>query len=146
MLQASDKINVIPSSVSLYLDGRLLPGFAPDDIKQELHALLGENFDLEVVQHDPTSYNLNMGFFDALSSILKEADPQGIPIPFVGGWVSDARFFNRLGIQTYGFTPLRVPDDFDMTHLAHGADERVPIGALEFGVQAVYKAIQKRNE
>ncbi|MBN1536918.1 MAG: M20/M25/M40 family metallo-hydrolase [Anaerolineales bacterium] len=145
MLQASDKINVIPSKVSLGLDGRLLPGFTPEDMQVELHALLGKDFDIEVVDYSPTLYNLDMGLFDTLSNILKEADPQGIPIPFVGSWVTDARFFNQLGIQTYGFTPLRVPDDFDMSGLAHAADERVPIDALEFGVQAVYKAIQERN-
>jgi acetylornithine deacetylase/succinyl-diaminopimelate desuccinylase-like protein len=143
MLQASDKVNVIPSTVSLGVDGRLLPGFSPDDVQRELHVLLGQDFDIEIVQHNPTQYKLDMGLFDTLSGILRESDQQGIPIPFVGSWVTDARFFNRLGIQTYGFTPLRVPDDFDMTGLAHGADERVPITALEFGVQAVYKAIQK---
>lgn len=146
MIQASDKINVIPSTISLALDGRLLPGFTPDDIKRELHTLLGEDFDLEVIQFNPTLYKLDMGFFETLNGILKEAEPQGIPIPFVGGWVTDARYFSRLGIQTYGFTPLRVPDDFDMTGLAHGADERAPIAALEFGVNAVYKVIQKRCE
>jgi acetylornithine deacetylase/succinyl-diaminopimelate desuccinylase-like protein len=145
MIEASDKINVIPSQVSLGLDGRLLPGFTPDDFKKELHTLLGKDFEIEVLQYSPTQFKLDMGFFDTLSNILQEDDPQGLPIPFVGGWVTDARFFNRLGIQTYGFTPLRVPDDFDMTGLAHGADERVPVAALEFGVQAVYKAIQKRE-
>jgi len=144
MVQASDKVNIIPSTVSLGVDGRLLPGFSPDDMQRELHSLLGQDFDIEIVQHNPTTYKLDMGLFDTLSGILQESDPQGIPIPYVGSWVTDARFFNRLGIQTYGFTPLRVPDDFDMTGLAHGADERVPITALEFGVHAVYKAIQRR--
>ncbi len=143
MVQASDKINVIPSKVSLGVDGRLLPGFSPNDMKGELRALLGEDFDLEVAQHEPTQYTLDMGLFDMLSGILKESDPQGIPIPFVGSWVTDARHFSRLGIQTYGFTPLHVPDEFDMTSLAHGANERVPVAALEFGARAVYQALQR---
>jgi len=36
ILHASNKINVIPSEVSVELDCRLLPGFQPDDLISEL--------------------------------------------------------------------------------------------------------------
>src|SRR5437763_11402325 len=47
--------------------------------------------------------------------------------------VTDARFFARLGIQTYGFLPLRLPADFRFTGLIHAADERVPADARAEG-------------
>jgi acetylornithine deacetylase/succinyl-diaminopimelate desuccinylase-like protein len=56
--------------------------------------------------------------------------------------VTDARHFARLGIQTYGFMPLRLPTDFPM-HLAHAADERVPVDAVEFGAEALFRAIER---
>jgi acetylornithine deacetylase/succinyl-diaminopimelate desuccinylase-like protein len=40
---------------------------------------------------------------------------------------------HTLGIQGYGFVPLRLPEDLDFTGLFHGVDERVPIEALLFG-------------
>ena len=54
---------------------------------------------------------------------------------------TDARHFNRLGIQTYGFTPLNLPPDFQFIQTVHGADERVPIPAVRFGTQAIYDVL-----
>jgi acetylornithine deacetylase/succinyl-diaminopimelate desuccinylase-like protein len=59
---------------------------------------------------------------------------------------SDARHFARLGIQTYGFLPLRLPKGFTPIGLVHGADERVPVDALEFGTQAILRALQRFGE
>ena len=56
-------------------------------------------------------------------------------MPLLMPGVSDARFFARLGIQTYGFLPMRLPPDFDFWAGVHGADERVPADAVEFGAE-----------
>ena len=42
--------------------------------------------------------------------------------------VTDGRFFSRLGIQTYGFTPMKLPADFSFQQVVHAADERIPAG------------------
>ena len=143
ILKASDKVNVIPSEVSIGLDGRLLSGFTPKDMENEMHALFGTGFDLEVLEYDPGPSAPDMGLFDTLSAVIKGSDPQGIAVPYVMSGVTDARFFTKLGIQTYGFTPLQLPDDFSFIGTIHAADERVPVKAMEFGVQAVYSALQK---
>jgi len=143
MLTASDKVNVIPNEVSLGMDGRLLPGFTPDDMIRELRAILGSDADLEVVRHDPGPAEPNMGLFDTLSGILREADPEGIPVPLLLSGVTDARFFSRLGIQTYGFLPMTLPENFNFTSIIHSANERVPAAAIEFGAQAMYEALKR---
>ena len=122
MLHASDKVNVIPSEVELGLDGRLLPGFQPEDMTRELRALLGDDFDLEIVMFDPGPAAPDMGLFDTLGAVLRELDPEGIAVPLVLTGVTDARFFSRLGIQTYGFIPLKLPDDFNCIRTIHAAD------------------------
>ena len=142
MLKASEKVNVIPGEVTLGLDGRLVPGAKPEDIVRELHALLGEDLEIEVIRADPGPAEPDMGLFDTLGGILRQFDPAGIPLPFVMAGVTDARSLSKLGIQTYGFTPLQLPDDFNFVSTIHAADERVPEAALEFGVQAVYQVIQ----
>ncbi|MBP1693103.1 MAG: peptidase [Chloroflexi bacterium] len=146
MLAASDKINVIPCEVYLGLDGRLVPGGTPEQMVSELRDLLGEDFEVEVVAAEPGPADTNLDGFEPLSSVLKELDPTGIPIPYVLSGVTDARFFSRLGIQTYGFTPLKLPDDFNFVSTVHAADERVPVEALDFGVQAIYRALERLNE
>lgn len=143
MLKASDKANVIPAEVSLGMDGRLVPGAKPEDMLRELRALLGEDLEIEVFKHEPGPAEADLALFDTLGGILRDLDPQGIPLPYVLSGVTDARFFSQLGIQTYGFTPLQLPDDFNFAATVHAADERVPVTALDFGVQAVTRAIQQ---
>lgn len=146
ILHASDKINVIPGEVAVELDGRLLPGYGPDDMKAELRQLLGDQVELDVVRYEPGPPEPDMGLFDTLTSILREADPEGTPGPLFMAGVTDGRHFAQLGIQTYGFTPMKMPPDFDFWKLAHAADERIPVEALDFGVEALTKLLQRFGE
>ena len=143
MLKASDEANVIPCEVSLGLDGRLVPGSKPEEMFRELHALLGEDFKLQVFKAEPGPALPDMGLFDLLGDTLKELDPSGIPLPYVLSGVTDARFLSKLGIQTYGFTPLQLPEGFNFASTIHAADERVPVAALDFGVKAIFNALQR---
>ncbi|HEY5729550.1 MAG TPA: M20/M25/M40 family metallo-hydrolase [Anaerolineales bacterium] len=143
ILHGSDKVNVIPSEVSVELDGRLLPGFKPEDMLSELQQIVGKDVEFEVIRHDPGPAEPNMELFDTLGDILREADPTGIPIPFLLSGVTDARFFSQLGIQTYGYLPMTLPDDLNFSSLIHAANERIPADAVEFGAQAIYKALQR---
>jgi len=45
---------------------------------------------------------------------------------------NDAKFFSRLGIQTYGFTPMVLPEEFNFMQTIHAADERIPVEAPGF--------------
>jgi len=143
ILHASKQINVIPSEVSVELDGRLLPGFQPDDLVQELQQIVGSGVDLEVLKYSPGPDEPNMGLFETLSGILREADPEGVPVPLLLSGITDARYFSRLGIQTYGFLPMPLPSDFNFIRTIHAADERIPVDALEFGANAVYKLLSR---
>jgi acetylornithine deacetylase/succinyl-diaminopimelate desuccinylase-like protein len=143
IVHAGSKINVIPAEVQLELDGRTLPGFGPDDLIREVHDLVGPDLELELVRHDATPAEPDMTWFDGLGAILRELDPDGIPVPMLQVGVTDGRFFSRLGIQTYGFLPLNLPADFEFVKLIHAADERVPADALRFGAEAVGRAIER---
>ncbi len=143
ILEASDKVNVIPGEVSVQLDGRLLPGCTPEDMLSELRQIVGDEVEFEVMSHDPGPAEPDMGLYDTLADILKKADPDGIPIPLLLSGVTDARFFSQLGIQTYGFLPMLLPEDFNFTSVIHAADERIPVEAVEFGANAIYELLQR---
>ena len=143
ILHGSEQINVIPSEISVGLDGRLLPGYHPDDMIAELHQLIGSDIELEVIRFDPGPVDPDMGLFDSLADILRKADPDGIPIPLLLSGVTDGRFFSRLGIQTYGFLPMPLPEDLNFSQTIHGANERIPVEALDFGASAIYELLQR---
>jgi len=137
------KINVVPSEIELELDGRTLPGFGPDELIAEVQTLVGLDLELEVVRHDAYPAHSDLSQMDALSGVLRELDPDAVPVPMLQVGVTDGRFLAGIGIQTYGFLPLKLPDDFEFTKLIHAADERVPADAIRFGAKAVGMAIER---
>jgi acetylornithine deacetylase/succinyl-diaminopimelate desuccinylase-like protein len=143
ILKASEKRNVIPSEVTLDLDGRILPGLTAADLEGELRILLGKDCTIETFLPYPGPISTDLGLFETLAETLRELDPQGFPVHFVSYGATDARFFYRLGIQTFGFTPLQFSEGLALTGTIHAANERVPVAALDFGVQAIFKAIQR---
>jgi acetylornithine deacetylase/succinyl-diaminopimelate desuccinylase-like protein len=143
IIRASDKINVVPSTVEVELDTRALPGFAPEQVMAEVRDLIGDDVELELIRHDPGPPAPDLTLYELLAGVLRELDAEGIPVPFMQPGVTDARFFAPLGIQTYGFVPLRLPVDFDFLSVVHAADERVPVPALDFGAEAIFRALQR---
>ena len=63
-------------------------------------------------------------------------------MPFVTMATTDGRHFARLGIQSYGYTPMELPAGYDFATMAHGADERIPVGAVDWGTEAVYRVLE----
>jgi acetylornithine deacetylase/succinyl-diaminopimelate desuccinylase-like protein len=64
-----------------------------------------------------------------------------VVLPYLLAASTDNKNFSRLGFAGYGFTPLRVPDDFDTFGLFHAADERVPVSALRFGARVTERIL-----
>jgi acetylornithine deacetylase/succinyl-diaminopimelate desuccinylase-like protein len=143
IVHGGDKINVIPSDIELQLDGRILPGQTPDDLIRELHDLVGKDVEFELIRHDPGPPDPDLSFYEPLAQIIRELDPGSVPVPMLQAGVTDARFLSRAGIQTYGYLPLKLPQEFEPFPLIHNADERVPAEALAFGVEAITQAIAR---
>jgi acetylornithine deacetylase/succinyl-diaminopimelate desuccinylase-like protein len=138
--------NVIPGEVPVDLDCRLLPGFGPDDVCRELRALAGVEIDFEVLRYDPGPPAPDMTLFETLGDIVRELDPAARPVPLLFPAVSDGRFFARLGIQTYGFLPMQLPEDLRFMELVHAEDERIPVDAMEFGTSAIRQLLERFGE
>ena len=146
IVRGGDKVNVLPSEIEVMLDGRLLPGCVPENIIGEIKEIIDDDVELEVIRYDPGPFESDMGLFDTLATVLRTLDPDGIPIPYLLSASSDARFFSKIGIQTYGFIPMQLPESLDFTRLIHAADERIPVEALTFGSEAIYQLLQCFHE
>jgi acetylornithine deacetylase/succinyl-diaminopimelate desuccinylase-like protein len=144
IIRADDRLR-IPDTIGVWLACIMLPGFRPEDMITELQSLLGEGTELEVdtTYYEPAPAEPDMGLFDTLAGILQEAEPKGTSVPLLLPAPTDGRFFSRLGIQTYGFLPMNLPRDFAFWQATHAADERIPVEALTFGADAIYKLLQR---
>ena len=142
LVNGGHKINVIPSEITLELDGRLLPGFGPDDMLRELRQLLGADVDIEVTKYEAGPPAADMERYTVLADIVRQADPTGTPFPHLLGGVTDARHFAQLGIRSYGFIPLNLPDG-DFISTIHAANERVPVDSLKWGTQVLLETLQQ---
>ena len=143
VLGGGQSTNVIPTQITVELDGRVLPGYAPNDLLSELRAVVGDLAELELVAEEPAPpAEPDLTLYPMLADIVREHDPGAHPIPALVPGFTDARCFAQLGIQTYGFLPLRLPPQIT-TALIHAADERVPADAVEFGASCVWEAIRR---
>jgi len=137
MLEAGYKVNVVPGEAHAHVDGRFLPGQA-DAFAERMGALVGERVTIEVETHDVAlESEFNGDLVDAMTTSLLAEDPDAHVAPFLMSGGTDAKAWSRLGMATYGFTPLRLPGDLDFTALFHGVDERVPVDALRFGARVL---------
>lgn len=142
IIRGGNKINVIPDKITVECDGRILPESSPEEFISDIRKVIGNSADIEVLRYIPGPAEVDMGFFDKLKKVLKEIDSEAIPLPFVVSCVTDARYFAQLGIQTYGFTPMLLPKDFEFSKLIHGVNERIPLEALNFGTNSIFKLLK----
>lgn len=133
--------NAVPSEVEILLDCRLLPGSSQSDVVREVLAVVGENAEIKVERYEDGPPTVDMALMPYLSNILEKADPGSKAIPYMVAGGTDAKWFHELGIDTYGFTPMRLPPSMEFMTLFHGEDERIPVDALDFGCALMHEAV-----
>jgi acetylornithine deacetylase/succinyl-diaminopimelate desuccinylase-like protein len=136
-LKAGYKVNVIPQTATAELDGRFLPG-REDEFFAQLDQLLGTAVSREFIHHDIALETTADGhLWDAMSAALRAEDPEATVVPYCLSAGTDAKWFAKLGIRCFGFSPLRLPPELDFSGMFHGVDERVPVTGLQFGVRVL---------
>jgi acetylornithine deacetylase/succinyl-diaminopimelate desuccinylase-like protein len=134
-LDAGYKVNVVPGSAQAQIDGRFLPGYE-DEFFATMAELLGEGIEVDYLSNQhavETPYEGDI--VRAITSSVLAEDPDALVAPYLMSGGTDGKHWAKLGIDCYGFAPLRLPPDLDFTALFHGVDERVPVDALEFGAR-----------
>ncbi len=136
-LKAGYKVNVIPQSATAEIDGRFLPGFE-DEFFAEIDRLLGGAVTREFIHHDIALETTADGaLYEAMRAALVAEDPQATVVPYCLSAGTDAKWFSKLGVRCFGYSPLQLPSNMDFSGMFHGIDERVPVDALRFGVRVL---------
>jgi acetylornithine deacetylase/succinyl-diaminopimelate desuccinylase-like protein len=137
VLDAGYKVNVIPGVARAQIDTRVLPG-TEQALLAEIDRLLGPEISREFLANQPpVQAPVDSPWFAAMAAALEANDPGAVVVPFCMGGGTDAKAFDALGIECYGFAPLWLPEDFDHRLMAHGVDERVPVEGLRFGANVL---------
>jgi acetylornithine deacetylase/succinyl-diaminopimelate desuccinylase-like protein len=140
VLAAGEKANVIPGEAVAEIDTRILPG-SEGAVEREVERLVGDGVCVEWKSMPPIAAPAGAALVRTLRAAVAAEDPDGVVVPYLLPASTDNKNLSRLGIAGYGFTPLRVPDDFDVFGMFHAVDERVPLSALRFGARATARIL-----
>jgi len=148
VLHVGTRHNVIPGAGALTVDIRVLPGTTPDDVARELRERIGEELWPHVTATlrlwgQPVEARAEGELWDVMTSAIRAADPGGVPLPAMSTWATDAKHTAKIGIPTYGFSPLLLGPDDQFLALFHGDDERVSVEALRFGLPVLYDVVRR---
>ena len=148
VVHAGIKYNVIPGDAVIEVDCRVLPGTSEPAMRAELIERLGpelaEACQIELIIFGaPVEAPAHGPLFDLLVSTIREHDPEGIPLPVMAPFATDAKHTEILGVPTYGFSPLKLDPDERFLERFHGVDERVAVDALRWGLPVLYDVVRR---
>jgi acetylornithine deacetylase/succinyl-diaminopimelate desuccinylase-like protein len=127
------------------VDCRTLPGTTEADVREELAARLGDLAPHCTIEHRlgalPVEAPASGELYDLLAATIRAHDPDGIPVPVLAPFATDAKHLVRLGVPAYGFSPLRLDPDERFLDRFHGVDERVGLDALRWGLPVLYDVV-----
>ncbi len=141
VVHGGNKTNIVPDTVELDLDIRVLPGVSGEDVEAMLVEALGDLADrvefIQTIEPRPaTASPADTPMFDLLRRRAQAVHPGAAVMPWmvVGG--TDAAFFRRHGVPSYGagmFSPDIALEDFQSRF--HGHDERIDTTSIGLTAQ-----------
>lgn len=143
IIRCGTKRNVVPSSAVVEIDARLVPGDSLENMLKRLERVAPKGTTFTVQAQRTQKAAIDMSQYQQLENLLREEYPGAIPVPMLLPGTTDARHFNRLDIQTYGFLPVAMPKGMAYMTLIHGADERIPVEALRTGTRLISKYVRE---
>jgi acetylornithine deacetylase/succinyl-diaminopimelate desuccinylase-like protein len=148
VVHAGIKYNVIPGDALVEVDCRILPGMTEPATRALLIERLGPELAAVctvelLVFGSPVEAPAEGALFDLLVATIRDHDPDGIPLPVMAPFATDAKHTAIVGTPTYGFSPLRLDPDERFLERFHGVDERVSVDALRWGLPVLYDVVRR---
>jgi len=148
IVHAGVKYNVIPGVAVVEVDCRTLPGTSEEAMEAIVRERLGPDLvavsTIElIVAADPVVASTEGGLYPILAQAIRDHDPDGMPVPIMAPFATDAKHLVSLGVPSYGFSPLRQERDETFIDRYHSVDERVSLAGLQWGLPVLYDAVRR---
>jgi acetylornithine deacetylase/succinyl-diaminopimelate desuccinylase-like protein len=137
MIEASERRNVVPGTVDVVVDRRLLPGQTPEEVDSLVEEALGPgDYELLTLERwGGTRSRLDTPLWAAIEGWVAETEPEAEVAPLCCAGFTDSHWLREaFGTVAYGFFPLRAMDAEVAARLIHSADERTHVDDLALGV------------
>jgi acetylornithine deacetylase/succinyl-diaminopimelate desuccinylase-like protein len=142
MLQASNKVNVIPPEADAQIDCRLLPDQDPTAFVTELESVIAEpGIKIEkILGFSPAVSSTDNPLYRAIVEVTRRHFPGANIVPGVSTGFTDSHFFRDLGIASYGFAPFLIPAAEESG--VHGNNERISVENIKRGTSMMLEMVQ----
>jgi acetylornithine deacetylase/succinyl-diaminopimelate desuccinylase-like protein len=143
LLNGGIRSNVIPPQGTANFNVRVLPGEDIREIVAEMNRVAGERQVIFSLVGEPRSSPPASPTTTVLFDALKEAGgamaPEAVVTQLMSTGGTDSAVLRGEGIPTYGILPLplTVEDELRM----HGDDDRVPLAALGWAAEYLYRVL-----
>jgi acetylornithine deacetylase/succinyl-diaminopimelate desuccinylase-like protein len=151
--------NQIPGEAICEVDGRTLPGVSGEELKAEVETVLTRG-GVDLVGPDSSEHGVaveltgvqpgmetdgNGTVMSAIREVVEEAGDSITPVPYMIPGYTDARHFSRLGVECFGFSPVKFSPDFEASFgdLFHGVDERIPVEGFRWGMRRLDRVVSR---
>ena len=143
-LLAGHADNALPQLATATINCRIMPGVAPDAIKAELEKIVADR-DVLVTRNDSYIATLDSALRpDVVAAYTESVHALHATSPILHAMAtgaSDGKPFRVAGVPVYGVDGSWVISPID--HRAHGADERLPVKALDDDVEHWVRLLTK---
>jgi carboxypeptidase PM20D1 len=132
--------NMIPHEITTILDCRLLPGQDTEEFLEIVKKILGnEEMSITILHHDikvpPTRPDR---YYYFMKHALQQVYPGAGVIPVLAPAGNDNNYFRAHGVPAYGILPVFIP--VHLLETIHDIDERIPVDAIDQGIE-VYREL-----
>ncbi|MGI8620059.1 MAG: M20/M25/M40 family metallo-hydrolase [Gemmatimonadaceae bacterium] len=144
VLTGSNKTNVIPPEATADVDVRLLPDQDSVAVLAELQRVVNDTsvrFSTILGPKAPLQSSITSDMFRAIERASAGLDAGAFVTTTMLTAATDRPTYQRLGIQTYGLDPFKIPDA-ERQRGVHGNNERVSLENIAFGVRYVYDILR----
>ena len=145
LMNGGIRSNVIPSEGTATFNVRVLPN---DDVRVVVSAFNAVAKESQVTfalagepRTSPPVSPVSAALYQAMESSATAMVPTTTVIPFMSTGATDGAALRAKGIPTYGILPMPLPmvDELRM----HGDNERVPVPALGWAAEFLYRTLQR---
>ncbi len=143
MLNASNKVNVIPPEAQAQVDCRLLPDQDRAAFLREFKSAINDPeiaID-EVLAFSSAISSTDSPLYTAAVDVIRRNFPQAGIVPAVQTGFTDSHWFRDLGIASYGFSPFLIPEADEGG--THGNNEQISMENVRRGTRVMLELVTR---